>query len=321
MSEPGVSAAVQRRMEALAHAKRIAIAVGGITGVDFGVIHKGGQRTRRLGIRFHVAVKQHPASLTAAEMLPRELLGFPCDVIQAKYSAHDGPPLTPRAAFDPIRPGISIGNVQRTTTGTLGAIVRDSSNAGAPCLLSNWHVLCAAADCAAGEAVSQPGPFDAGANAARMVAKLLRWTNLAHGYDAAIATLDKDARFASQPFGLELTPAAVAEPRMHMKVVKSGLSSGVTHAIVDGLHGSYSMDYSAFGDQARFMDGIHLVTDPEHADQDISLEGDSGAVWLDPQTKSAVALHFAGEDGLGPLANYALAHPLSQVLKLLNVTL
>jgi hypothetical protein len=45
MSEPGV-AAMARRMEALAHAKRIAMAVGGITGVDFGLIQKGGQRTR-----------------------------------------------------------------------------------------------------------------------------------------------------------------------------------------------------------------------------------------------------------------------------------
>jgi hypothetical protein len=318
MSEPGV-AAMARRMEALAHAKRIAMAVGGITGVDFGLIQKGGQRTRRLGIRFHVATKQHPAALTAAQMLPRELLGFPCDVIQAKYSAHDGPPLTPRAQFDPIRPGISIGNVQRTTTGTLGAIVRDSSNGGAPCLLSNWHVLCAAADCTAGEPISQPGSFDAGANPARVVAKLLRWVNLSHGCDAAIALLEKDAHFECEPFGLDLSAALVAEPQIHMKVVKSGLSSGITHAIVDGLHGSYSMDYSAFGDQVRFMDGIHLVADPDHPDQDISLEGDSGAVWLDPQTKSAVALHFAGEDGLGPLANYALAHPLSQVMRLLNI--
>jgi hypothetical protein len=182
-------------------------------------------------------------------------------------------------------------------------------------------VLCAAADSAAGEPISQPGPFDAGANPARVIAKLLRWANLAHGCDAAIAELAQETRFAAEPFGLDLIAATVAEPQMHMKVIKSGLSSGVTHAIVDGLHGSYSMDYSALGDQVRFMDGIHLVTDPDHADQDISLEGDSGAVWLDPLTKSAVALHFAGEDGLGPLANYALAHSLSQVMKLLNITL
>ncbi|MGC2494113.1 hypothetical protein [Candidatus Binatus sp.] len=320
MSKPRVSSAVARRTEALAHAKRIAMAVG-VTGVDFGVIYKGGQRTRRLGIRFHVAVKQHPTSLTAAQILPRELLGFPCDVIQAKYSAHDGSSLTPRSQFDPIRPGISIGNVQRTTTGTLGAIVHDSSSGGAPCLLSNWHVLCAAADCAAGEAISQPGSFDAGTSPARVVAQLLRWANLSHGCDAAIAVLDKDAHSASEPFGLDLTMAGVVEPQLNMKVVKSGLSSGVTHALVDGLGGSYSIDYTAFGDQVRFMDGIHLVTDPDHADQDISLEGDSGAVWIDPQTNSAVALHFGGEDGLGPLANYALAHPLSQVMTLLNITL
>ena len=45
------------------------------------------------------------------------------------------------------------------------------------------------------------------------------------------------------------------------------------------------------------MDGIHLVPDPASPDDEITLEGDSGAVWYEQATGRAVALNFAGEDG------------------------
>ena len=310
-----------RRMRALAHAKRIAVSIEGVTGVDFGVIYKGGNRTNRLGIRFHVAAKLVPKALPAGQLLPRKIMGFACDVIQAKYCPHADTPPNPHSTFDPIRPGISIGNLLRTTTGTLGAIVRDRMNGGAVCVLSNWHVLCASTQCAPGEQISQPGSFDLGSNPPRVVAKLLRWINLAHGCDAAITSIDGGVHAMDQPLGIGIEFAQVAEPQMHMKLAKSGLSSGVTHAIVDGLHGSYQMDYSTYGDAKRFMDGIRLVTDPNYLEPEVSLDGDSGAVWVDSETRSAVALHFAGEDGMGPLADYAVAHPLSRVLQLLDVEL
>ena len=310
-----------RRAEALAHAKRLALAIDGITGVDFGTAYKGGRRTRKLAIRFHVAAKFHPAAVTQSQLLPKKILGYPCDVIQAKYSPQADQAPNPHSEFDPIRPGISVGNVQRTTTGTLGAIVRDIRSGGGACMLSNWHVLCASTKCAPGEPISQPGPFDSGANAARVVGKLIRWANLSHGYDCAIGSIDNAVHSMPEPLSISINLARVAEPALHMKVVKSGISSGVTHAVVDGLHGSYKMDYTAFGDTVRFMDGIHLVADQDYLDQDISLDGDSGSVWIDASTSSAVALHFAGEEGLGPLADYAVAHPLSRVFEILNITL
>ena len=106
-----------------------------------------------------------------------------------------------------------------------------------------------------------------------------------------------------------------------MKLVKYGVTSGLTHAIVDGVDGGYQVDYSYYGDTKRWMDGIHLVRDGDHSEKEISLAGDSGAVWINEDSGKAVALHFAGEDGLGPTAEYALAHPLGRVLDLLEAEL
>src|SRR5207247_2287159 len=97
--------------------------------VDFGVVYEDGKKARKQGIRFHLARKLHSSIVPAAQLLPKEIHGFRCDVIQAKYQPHAvalSQPSNAHATFDPVRPGISIGNVQRTTTGTLGAIVRDS---------------------------------------------------------------------------------------------------------------------------------------------------------------------------------------------------
>ena len=67
------------------------------------------------------------------------------------------------------------------------------------------------------------------------------------------------------------------------------------------------------------MDGVRLIVDPTAAEDEISLAGDSGAVWVDVATNHAVGLHFAGEDGLGPLAEYALAHSMPRVLSALQL--
>ncbi|HXM45233.1 MAG TPA: hypothetical protein VN924_28600 [Bryobacteraceae bacterium] len=306
---------------ALAHAKRLALGIEGITGVDFGQAYKDGKKTRRHGIRFHLAHKLHRSAVAKSQLLPKELHGFPCDVIQAAYQPHatTAIPQSPRTAFDPIRPGISVGNVLRTTTGTLGAIVRDAGPGRVACILSNWHVLCGSIQCVPGETVSQPGAFDAGNSLARVVASLARWARISTGCDAAIAAIDNGVGFEPQELTSGLAPARISKPKLNQKLVKSGIATRLTHGVVDGLGGSYKMDYSAYGDQVRWMDGIHIVAGPDRQEEDISLDGDSGSVWIEAETGNAVALHFGGEDGSGPLADYAVAHPMSRVCELLNI--
>jgi len=58
---------------------------------------------------------------------------------------------------------------------------------------------------------------------------------------------------------------------------------------------------------------------PPKKDEEITLDGDSGSIWFQEESGHVVALNFSGEDGIGPLAEYALAHRVSRVLELLNV--
>lgn len=308
----------QRRASALRKAKRWASSLDGVTGIDFGFKYKNGIQTRRQGIRIHVERKLTLGAIPPDQMIPTEIDGIPVDVIEARYDLHA---LDPRMMFDPIRPGISIGNQQRDETGTLGAIVYDKET-GAPCVLSNWHVLCANPDCRVGEPITQPGPHDMDPNSPpRIVAQLLRWTDLSHGIDAAVGRLVPGVAQERKVFGADVVVEGVTEPKVNMKLVKVGISSGVTHARIDGKDGAFRMDYSDFGDRARFMDAIRLVPDPDNREDEISLSGDSGAVWFDPVTRRGVALHFGGEDGTGPLSDYAVAHPLTTVLARLRVVL
>lgn len=308
----------ERARAALSHAKRFGMSLDGIRGVDYGFVYEGGQRTQKQGFRFHVARKKPLTEIAKHQVVPKKLAGFPCDVLQAEYALHNG--LNPRDRIDPIQPGISIGNLERRTTGTLGAIVRDRVS-NQPCILSNWHILVASTTPQTGSAIGQPGPEHFGMETPPTVAQLTRWSDLAHGIDAAIAKIDEGVNCLPRFFGLNLLPAGVKEPALGMRVYKYGAVSELTYAIVDGVGGAFVMDYTRFGDKVRWMDGYRLVVDPNHQEDEISLDGDSGAVWISEEDQKAVALHFGGEDGLGPLAEYALAHSLPRALHLLNVEL
>jgi hypothetical protein len=302
---------------ALATAKRMAVSIEGLQGIDFGWIYKNGIRTNRRGIRFHVKRKRTPAEVDVKELLPETILSVPTDVVEATYAPHA---LSPTSLFDPIRPGISTGNTLRQSTGTLGLFVSDNE-AGDLCMLSNWHVLCGSTDAQVGEEITQPGPAHLGSLPPRNVATLLKWLPLANGMDAALAKLVSGAAVDLKTFGTDLKPVKAANPQIGMHLIKTGVTSGVTRAIVDGVGGSYQIDYSGFGEELRWMDGFRLIVDPTQPEDEISLEGDSGAVWFEPNKRWAVGLHFGGEDGLGPLAEYALAHPLPLLLQRLNVSI
>jgi hypothetical protein len=306
----------RKQRDALNQAKRLAVNMAGIEGVDFGLIYQAGRsQPRRQGVRFHVRRKLPLNELAGENVLPSQIAGIPCDVIEASYQPHA---LRPTDMINPLQPGISIGNLPRQSTGSLGGFVRDTQTGGI-CVLSNWHVLCASVEAQIGESICQPGPQHLGVNAPREIGKLLRFADLSHGLDAAIARLGADIAIEREPFGLPSAPAGVAEPAVGMRVIKSSTITGVTRGKVDGIGGSFPINYAPFGDARRWMDGVRVVSDPDAQEEEISLKGDSGALWIDVATSQAVGLHFAGEDGLGPLAEYALVHPLPDVLNALQV--
>jgi len=298
-------------------AKRMARSFHDITGVDFGFAYAAGQMTERTSVRFHTRNKKPLTDLPPEQRLPETINGMEVDVLASGYMLHDS---NPRTARDMLQPGISIGNVNTQTTGTLGALVQDPATQQI-FILSNWHVLCGAPEAAVGDSISQPGPFDLGSNPARPVGQLERWIRLSEQYDAALALVLPEMNMTQELFNSTLKITGVAAPALGQTATKSGAVSGVTHALIDGIAGSYRLDYTAYGDGPEWMAGFHLVEDPKSPSKALSLEGDSGSLWVDSTGQNAIGLHFAGEDAVSPLNQYALAHPLADVLERLAVTL
>jgi hypothetical protein len=300
---------------ALIAAKRLARSLDDIRAIDYGVVYENDKATTRTGVRFHMNRKLKLSNIATDQRLPNVIEGIEVDVLGVGYTPHNG---SPRAPHDPLQPGISIGSRKQLTTGTLGPIVRDLNNQNL-CLLSNWHVLCGGPEARQNDEITQPGPMDF--NNGPTVGLLERWLQLGEQFDAALARLAPGGHINEQLFDTTFKPVATKAPAIGMVLVKSGAVSGVTQAKVDGVSGSYRLDYTSYGDGPQWMQGFRLVPDPALPAGAISLPGDSGSLWIDSADGVAVGLHFAGEDDVSPLNNYALAHPIDDVLVRLNVAL
>jgi hypothetical protein len=247
-------------------------------------------------------------------MLPREMTGIRCDVVEAHYSLAG----SHRESCDPLELGVIIGSASKASGGTLGLLVWDKQRSRrAP--VSNWHILCGSPSAAAGDDLTQPASPFLGTRPPSIVGHLERCIPLSVGLDAAIGLVDDGVAIRQAGLGSDQLIVGVVAPRLGMKVMKYGAMSGLRHAEVEGVEGAYEIDYSGYGDQKRWMDGIRLVQDTEIVEPEITLSGDSGSAWIEVKTGRAVALHFVGEDGLGPTAEYALTQPLPRVLELLDV--
>ncbi|MBB4373487.1 hypothetical protein GGD63_006310 [Bradyrhizobium sp. cir1] len=301
----------------MSKAKRLARSLEGVCGVDYGFAFKDGKRTDKLSVRFHMNRKQRLSRLPIDQRLPNTIDGIDVDVLEIGYSPHAASPRAPQRL---VQPGLSVGNLKQRTTGTLGAIVRDLATQERY-LLSNWHVLCGGPEASVGDIISQPGPMDLGSKSPNEVARLERWLRLSEQFDAALGRVSEGIDLSEQLFGTALVSTATVAPALGMSVVKSGAVSGVSRALVDGVSGTYRIDYTGFGDGPEWMQGFRLVPDNAAPAAALSLEGDSGSLWVERTTGRAVGLHFAGEDDVSPLNDYALAHAIDEVFMRLNVGL
>lgn len=314
----------QDAIEQLNKVRRSWLRRPGVTGVDVGFKITGEEMTDQLAVRVHVERKVPPDALAAHEVFsesgkPTKLGTFPIDVIEATYGPSQGPAVADLeemigierlTAFDPLVGGISVGN-PRVTAGTLGAIVWDRMDCSVS-ILSNWHILAGADAAVAGEGIIQPGRADGGTAPADTVATLTRF-RLDADMDAAIARLN-GARGSSRDI-IGLNPiSGVEAPAIGMQVTKSGRTTGVTEAVIDGLSWSGTINYSGHGPNT-FNNQIHIVPRPPWpaVDYEVSQGGDSGSVWINEATGRAVGLHFGGEINTAPASEMALANPMTTV--------
>jgi endonuclease G len=200
-----------------------------------------------------------------------------------------------RVRIDPIRPGVSTAHI-RETAGTIGLLVFDRAT-GAPCILSNWHVLSGNTG-SVGDTVVQPGPFDDNNAALNTVGALLR-SHLGAAGDCALARI-RSRGYDRSVLGFDVVPRRMARVALGDKVTKSGRTTGITFGLVRRVDVMAKIQYGApTGQQA--IGCFEIGADPDHpsSDGEISKGGDSGSAWLIAErgkpTDIFAGLHFAGE--------------------------
>ncbi|BFP43200.1 hypothetical protein FGF1_40450 [Flavobacteriaceae bacterium GF1] len=210
-----------------------------------------------------------------------------------------------------LQPGISIGTF---TSGTLGLICYDRLGNNRPCLLTAEHVV----EGNIGAIVSQPGAgLDRGRFFVDGIGKKLR--SDPNG-DAAIAVLRGNRPFIHTQFETDKAIVGVREVSLGDILIKSGRTTGLTEAMVDGI-GVY---YKKMKFSRRAIKGFRLVPvdDLNTNDIQISDNGDSGSIWFDPSTNEGLGLLFSGEGSRAqPHHEFSVAQHLSDILVNLHITL
>jgi endonuclease G len=189
---------------------------------------------------------------------------------------------------------------------------------GAPCVLSNWHVLHGNTG-AVGDDVVQPGPSDNNNMSGNRAGKLLR-SHLGNAGDCALARID-GRRFDPAVLDLGTAPTRMARVELGDTLVKSGRTTGVTYGIVRRVDVVAKINYRGItGEQA--IGGFEIGVDPSRrpSDGEISKGGDSGAAWLVSRNGTATdifaGLHFAGEVSTSSDEHALACYPLSVQKKL-----
>lgn len=185
-----------------------------VVGAGFGQRTKGGKPTGQPALVIYVMRKAPERLLPLSLILPRQLYvgrtAIDVDVLET------GPfyPLSFVARERPAPAGISVGNANAPSAGTLGWWVTDLTD-GTTCLLSNNHVLARHNAAAIGETIVQPGSLDGGATPADDIARLKRFVTIdptGNSVDAAIAEAIDPAAALNQMKNDLMAPPTPAHP-------------------------------------------------------------------------------------------------------------
>ncbi len=299
-----------------------------------GIGHKitNGRRTKELAIQVTVNRKLPTTQLEAAgtSSIPTAIefegVQLPTDVIERSFRPSYTEVAPEQKAdrkrrLDPMRPGASVSHPSGTA-GTLGAFVYDIQS-GAPCILSNWHVLNTPSG-SIGDRVVQPGPFDDSRIDQNGAGVLLK-SHLGLAGDCAVARVEGRG-FDPRVLELGVTVTGLAKVELGDRVVKSGRTTGVTNGIVRRTDVITKIEYGNPTGE-RQIGGFEIGPDDGHPAprRQISEGGDSGSVWFIADENGSAnglmaGLHFAGE-GRGDPDDHALACYAQGVFEKLEISL
>jgi hypothetical protein len=130
--------------------------------------------------------------------------------------------------------------------------------------------------------------------------------------DAAIASPMDDILFSANIVDVDGAPLGVTSPRLGLRVMKSGRSSGITEGLI--IQTNVTVDVAYEGHPARFVDQLMVAPLDFIQGSAFSERGDSGSLVLNYQ-REAVGLLFSGSDAV------SVVSPIHTVLSALQVDL
>lgn len=259
------------------------------------------------------------------QKLPLELEGVPVVMqITGEFYAMKVPSLRLRATkIDPKtwfpRPvpiGVSTGNANECSAGTIGARVKDQY--GNLYALSNNHVYARENQARIGEEILQPGLYDTGCiySGDNVIGELHAFVGIdfsgeKNTVDAAIALSSIDKIGNSTPLNGYGTPMSkTKDASLSMAVQKYGRSTALTKGTITGIGAKIKVEYSS--GTAIFEDQIVV-----YSSKPFIKPGDSGSLLVTYPGKNPVGLLFAGNSS----GQYAIANPIGAVLDAFSVTI
>lgn len=200
-------------------------------------------------------------------------------------------------AFRPLRGGIALMNANVRLLGTLGCMA--TSDGVDRWVVSAYHVLGRphGVPLADDEPIFQPA-----VGVAENPVAVTRRDRFDPALDAAAALVTPGMGAVGEVLGIGPV-TGLGNPVPGMRVVKSGIATGVTEGVIGEVLGTR----------------VRVDLPPDFsAKYDLSDVSDSGAVWIDRETGRAVALHVAGND---TGAEVAIGMRMSEVLAALGLQL
>jgi hypothetical protein len=217
----------------------------------------------------------------------------------------------------PVPIGVSTGNEQECSAGTISCRVTDGTNVYA---LSNNHVYALENGATMGSAVLQPGLYDTKCafTTTNVIGHFTSYVPISftsnNTVDCALATTTTDMLGKSTPSNGYGTPASTPiDAVVGMAVQKYGRTTALTKGTISGIHATANVTYSA--GTATFVDQI-IIQAPSRTP--FSKAGDSGSLIVtNDANKRPVGLLFAGNS----TGTYTIANRIDLVLQALGVTI
>lgn len=202
-----------------------------------------------------------------------------------------------------IQPGISVRAANRR--GTLGAICYQGGNPSAIRALTCLHVV------KNDKAYIPDTEMYYSGNAVGPL------RNFSKHHDVALfePRYYKPENIKTEIYGQNISLSGTAEPRLGAVLSKVGATTDFTRAIIDGIGGIYLPR-----SRPEITHCFRLIPLKTAKQTEISLPGDSGAIWYNQQGLG-VGLHLDGEKTNTKEKEFAIAQSLDPILDLFQLTI